>query len=116
MFGPDGSYDEAVLREDVESAPLAQPHEIAEAILWERELNSHARRLAVPLMFSLGEHDALWQADDDILELARATFAGVPAGVFSIVKNAGHCIHLHRVAGAHCLRTLAFAEEAVAFC
>ena len=111
MFGPAGTFDREVADEDLKSAPLSQPSEIKEAIGWPNRVQSVASAITVPVNFSLSEFDALWDSSPDTINQASGMFAQSPLVEARVQRFAGHSVHLHRVARAYNLRTVAFLDE-----
>lgn len=111
MFGPVGTFDPEVADEDFRSAPLSQPSEIKEAIGWPNRVQSVASAIKVPVNFSLSEFDALWESSLDKINQASAMFTQSPLVEARVQRFAGHSVHLHRVARAYNLRTIAFLDD-----
>ncbi|CAH1653337.1 alpha/beta fold hydrolase [Chelatococcus asaccharovorans] len=111
MFGPPGTYDENVVAEDLAWAPLAQPAEIGEALAWQDRVHAVAADVECPVRCVVADTDALWEAGPRFEAAARAAFARSPLIDIATQHNAGHCLHLHHIARAANLRTLAFAAE-----
>lgn len=113
MFGPQGTYDPEVLAEDIAEAPTTRMGDMLGLLDMEGALGRLAPNVSVPVHFSLGEHDALWQTTSEDIQLAKTAFAHVPHAHFRIQPNVGHCLHLHKDARAINLHTLTFIDEVV---
>jgi pimeloyl-ACP methyl ester carboxylesterase len=111
MFGPSGTYDGTVADEDFQSAPLSQPSEIREAVGWPGRVRNAAAPIKVPVNFSLSEYDALWDPAPELINQAARMFRQSPLVEARVQRFAGHSVHLHRVARAFNLRTLAFLDD-----
>ena len=111
MFGPPGTFSDETAEEDFATAPPSQPHEIREALGWGGRMVSVAARIAVPVNVGLGQHDALWDASPDAMARVGAAFTASPRVEVRVVRDAGHCNHLHHAGRACNLRTLAFLDE-----
>jgi pimeloyl-ACP methyl ester carboxylesterase len=111
MFGPVGTFDPEVADEDFKTAPLSQPSEIKEAVGWPARVQGVASTIKVPVNFSLSEFDALWESSPDKINQAAAMFTQAPLVEGRVQRFAGHSVHLHRVARAYNLRTIAFVDD-----
>ena len=111
MFGGPDTYRQEVAAEDLRKAPLSQPAEIREALDWEDRVHAVAPNIEQPVRFVVADQDALWEAGAAMEQAARRAFQRCGALTVSTQRGAGHCLHLHKVARAISLRTLAFAEE-----
>lgn len=111
MFGPSDTFAAAAAEEDFTAAPLSQPAEIKEAIGWDERVLKIAPTIKMPVNFSLSEFDALWEATPEIIARARTLFAASPLLEARVQRFAGHSVHLHKIARAYNLRTIAFADE-----
>jgi pimeloyl-ACP methyl ester carboxylesterase len=111
MFGPAGTFEPDVADEDFRSAPLSQPAEIKEAVDWPSRAQSVAAAIKVPVSYSLSEFDALWDSSPDKIDRASALFTQSPLVEARMQRFAGHSVHLHHVARAYNLRTIAFADD-----
>jgi pimeloyl-ACP methyl ester carboxylesterase len=114
MFGPGETFAQRVADEDFEAAPLSQPTEIKEAFGWEARVVDVAPRIKCPVNFSISEFDALWDSSQSTLDGMRRLFSSSVAAETFVQRRAGHCTHLHKIARAFNLRTLAFADMCIA--
>lgn len=111
MFGPEGTFDPKAADEDFAEAPSSQPTEQKEALRWGDRFSSVAANIRIPVSFSLGEFDSIWESGPAEMERARGLFSSAPTVEARIQRQAGHCTHLHRIARSYNLRTIAFADE-----
>jgi pimeloyl-ACP methyl ester carboxylesterase len=111
MFGPLGTYHDDVVAEDLARAPLSQPAEIVEALEWQERVHAVAADIDCPVRCVIADADALWEAGPAFESGIRKAFSRSRRIDVATQNDAGHCLHLHRIARAANLRTLAFAEE-----
>lgn len=73
-----------------------------------------AARVGVPVQFSWGDHDAVWQSDPGALAEIAAMFTAAPRVHITSQVDGGHNLSLGRTAGAYHLKVLSFVEECIA--
>jgi hypothetical protein len=110
-WGPRELYPERIFDRDV--MPMARipgvpPNEAAE---WPAHLTNFGARIRVPVSFTFGEHERLWQVDDQHFDELRALFVASPRFEVHVQPGAGHNISLSHAGRAYHLRVLAFVED-----
>ena len=112
MFGPDWTFDSAVLPAAHESYAPAPVVELMAARLWStQKLPDLAPRVQVPIHNELAEFDALWDSSPENVEQFAQLFTAAPFIDASVARGTGHSIDHHRLGRALHLRQLAFADE-----
>ncbi|MCG5434242.1 alpha/beta hydrolase [Mycobacterium sp. MYCO198283] len=81
---------------------------------WREDLPAMAARLDVPVRFSLGDHERVWENGPAALTAVAALFTASPRAVWHEQHEAGHNLSLGHTATAYHLSLLAFVEECVA--
>jgi pimeloyl-ACP methyl ester carboxylesterase len=113
FYGPAGSFDPALLREDpsLRPPPLL---ELSDSQVWPDQFAATARRIDVPVRYTLGEYETVTETGEEALRETAALFTGSPQVEIALQPGAGHNISLHHTARAFHLRVLAFFEEVLA--
>ncbi|MGE0879537.1 MAG: alpha/beta hydrolase [Acidimicrobiia bacterium] len=84
------------------------PNEAAE---WPGEFRAFAAKVRIPVRFSFGDHERLWEISDGHFADLRALLTGCPRVEFAVQEGAGHNVSLSHAARAYHLKALAFADE-----
>ncbi|MCW1432396.1 alpha/beta hydrolase [Novosphingobium sp. JCM 18896] len=113
FYGPAGSFDPALLREDpsLRPPPLL---ELSDSQSWPDQFAATACRVEVPVRYTLGEYETVTETGEGALRETAALFSGSPRVEIALQAGAGHNISLHHTAGAFHLRVVAFLEEVLA--
>jgi pimeloyl-ACP methyl ester carboxylesterase len=113
MFGPDWTYDTAVMPQASHASDTTIPR--AELIDinngWIDRVRSVAAKVAVPVQARQAEFDALWITDARQMADFGAAFSSAPLVDARLTGRAGHCIDFHRAGAALQLGQLGFALE-----
>ena len=72
-----------------------------------------AAQVRIPVHFSLGEHELVWQSGPAALDDIAAMFTAAPRVVVGEQRGAGHNLSLGLTATAYHLKVLSFVEECV---
>lgn len=72
-----------------------------------------AARVAVPVQFSVAEHEHVWQSDPQALAQIGAMFSASPRFVLNEQVGTGHNISLSHRAAAYHLKVMSFVEECI---
>jgi pimeloyl-ACP methyl ester carboxylesterase len=80
---------------------------------WHDDLPAMAARVDVPVRFSLGDHERVWERGPAALTAVAALFTAAPRITWYEQRDAGHNLSLGYTATAYHLSVLAFAEECV---
>lgn len=110
MFGPEGSFDPAMVRaSDVANAAAPKSELIDIVGRWHLAATSVLGRIAVPVHYRQAEHDRLWIVDQREVGEFAAALARSPRVDAAMWQGAGHCIDLHHAGRSFQLQQLAFA-------
>ncbi len=114
LFGPPGSFDEAVLNYDsLYGRPMPYPELIdglAAPAIWSDVLP----RIGLPAQISLAEHETMQVTGPELAAELRRLLGGNPRARIRIQAGTGHNASLHRIARAYHLNAIAFFEECLA--
>lgn len=116
IWGPGHLYpkDGASLHGSTASAAAASPaYEGDEVRRWPREFAELAARVRVPVHYTLGDQERVWQAGPAALARTAALFTASRRVVTDEQAWAGHNLSLGLSAGAYHLKVLSFAEECI---
>ncbi|WP_306320074.1 MULTISPECIES: alpha/beta hydrolase [unclassified Streptomyces] len=112
LWGPAELY-----AEDVWNTPYIasdSPAYEGPARVWvERDFARLAAEVRVPVQFSLGDHERVWESGPAALAEITALFTGSPRVRSNEQAGCGHNLSLGLAARSYHLRVLAFAEECV---
>ena len=110
FYGPAGSFDPALLRDDpsLRPPPLL---ELSDSQSWPDQFAATARRIEVPVRYTLGEYETVTETGEEALSETAALFVESPQVETALQAGAGHNISLHHTARAFHLRVMAFFEE-----
>ncbi|KAH0842188.1 hypothetical protein AYO21_00187 [Fonsecaea monophora] len=81
---------------------------------WADYWADYAKEVKVPIMYGMGEHDALWKASRVTVQDFARHFTGSPRVESGIVLGAPHCIELSYWGRGWMTRCLGFAQECAA--
>ncbi|KIX99114.1 uncharacterized protein Z520_05575 [Fonsecaea multimorphosa CBS 102226] len=81
---------------------------------WSDYWLDYARRVQVPVMYGMGEHDALWKASRDTVHDFAKEFTKSPRVESGVVLGAPHCIELSYWGPGWVARCVGFAVECAA--
>jgi len=111
MYGPEGTYDPAVLdiAKHAESpVPLAELVEVAGE--WCTDFAGVAARVEVPVHYGLAEHEGFWHSSDESVAAFGNAFTAAPSVTARRILGGGHNIDHHYVGAAFHREQLAFAR------
>lgn len=80
----------------------------------EHILPALARRVRVPVHFSVGDHERIWRNDPQGLAEVVSRFTAAPRAVLNPQFESGHNLSLGYTATAYHLKVLSFVEECIA--
>ncbi|MET8207691.1 alpha/beta hydrolase [Streptomyces sp. NPDC005373] len=113
LWGPAGLY-----AQDVWNTPHIasdSPSYEGPARIWvERDFARLASRVRIPVQFSLGDHEKVWESGPAALAEITGMFTASPRVRANEQASSGHNLSLGLTARAYHLRVLSFAEECVA--
>lgn len=82
--------------------------------LWLGYWKGYAARIRVPVMYTIGEHDALWLASQQFADDFAAAFVNSPRVESSVLLSAPHCIEHSHLALGFLAHAFGFAMECAA--
>lgn len=109
LWGPSHLYPPEVFGGTAISA--ASPAYEFEARGWVQEFPELAARVRVPVQFSLGDHELVWQPGPAGLADIASLFTAAPRVSVSEQPDSGHNLSVGHSARAYHLKVLSFAEE-----
>jgi pimeloyl-ACP methyl ester carboxylesterase len=113
MYGPEGSYDPAVVDDAEVSADLIPVAELLEVVgPWTTDFAGLAAKVAVPVHYALADTEALWISTDDNVHSFAAAFAASPSVTSERVIGSGHNLDHHNNSAEFHARQLDFARTA----
>jgi pimeloyl-ACP methyl ester carboxylesterase len=102
MYGPQGTYDPAVL---AAAAPACSPVPVAELLEvvhdWITDFPTVAARVDVPVHYALAEHDRLWISTAENMDAFAKAFAVAPSVTAHYLLGTGHNIDHHHTGGQY---------------
>lgn len=108
MYGPDWTFDPAVVATaEVSAAPIPLEELLEVVGGWIDAFPDIAAQVRVPVQYALAEFDGLWIATDDTVREFSAQFSNAPLTDASLFRASGHNIDHH-----HTGRALHFAQVA----
>lgn len=111
MYGPEGSYDPAVVDDAEVSTDMIPVAELLEVVgPWTSDFARLASTVTVPVHYALAEHEALWISTDENVDTFREAFASSPAVTAERVIGSGHNIDHHAGSDGFHARQLDFAR------
>jgi len=109
LWGPGHLYPPEVL--GGASIGAASPAYESAARGWRHEFPALAARVRVPVQFSLGDHEEVWDAGPAALADIASLFTASPRVRVNEQPDSGHNLSLGHAARAYHLKVLSFAEE-----
>jgi pimeloyl-ACP methyl ester carboxylesterase len=108
LWGPDHLYPAYPASAVYSPAP---GYEGEEGRGWPREFPALAARVRIPVRYSLGDHELVWQSGPAALAEVAALFTSSPRVVTGEQPSGGHNLSLGFSAMAYHLKVLSFVEE-----
>jgi pimeloyl-ACP methyl ester carboxylesterase len=93
--------------------PLTPPYEVAQVEDWPEEFERLAARVRIPVLFSVAEHENIWQSDKGAVAQIAAMFSATAWCSTHRQRRSGHNLSLGWTAAAYHMRVFSFAEECV---
>ena len=112
LWKPPGLYPSDVVG-GARFASATPDYEAAVGEQWPTDFPELAARVSVPVHYSLGEHERVWQTGPEALAEIAALFTASPHVELLELANSGHNLSVGRTATAYHLRILSFVEECV---
>lgn len=111
MYGPEGTYDPAVVDGAEFSTDMIPVAELLEVVgNWTTDFAALASRVTVPVHYALAEHEALWISTDENVDVFREAFTASPSVLAEHVLGTGHNIDHHKDSQEFHARQLTFAR------
>jgi pimeloyl-ACP methyl ester carboxylesterase len=114
FYGPDASFDPAILDADATMSRPVPAAEIIDAVRCGVDTAVLAPEVTIPVQFTRAAHEASSVGGEEVLAAAETLFTSSSRFVGHWQVGSGHNISLHRVARAYHLRTVAFFDEVLA--
>jgi pimeloyl-ACP methyl ester carboxylesterase len=112
LYGPEETVDVDVVESAKASVEPVPPEEMLEIVGdWPESVAKLAAAVAVPVQYTLAEHDGLWVVDESRVAAFAGYFTSAPWVDARLQAGAGHNLDHHRLSRALHLRQLAFASE-----
>jgi len=112
MFGPDGSFDPAVVRASDSANSEAPKAELLDIVGgWHANAHEILGRIEVPVHYRQAEVDRLWIVNQGEVDGFAAALSHSPRVDAEMMVGTGHCIDLHHVGRALQLQQLGFALQ-----
>jgi pimeloyl-ACP methyl ester carboxylesterase len=112
FYGPDDSFDPAVLDEATTSVAPAPAVEIREwAHRWSDEAAAATAAVEVPVHLRVSENDAVLDVTPDSLTRFASSFSAAPSMDAALIEGAGHNADHHHAGTTLHLEQLAFASS-----
>ena len=89
--------------------PSDELHDIN--ITWVTYMHKYMEQIKVPVMYGIGEFDALWKSRKDLVERYRLSFTSSPRVDGCVVPMAPHCIEISHQSRSWLTRCCGFAIE-----
>jgi pimeloyl-ACP methyl ester carboxylesterase len=113
MYGPEGSYDPAVVDDAEVATDLIPVAELLEVVgPWTTEFAALASTVTVPVHYALAENEALWVSTDNNVSAFRDSFTASPSVTSERVLGSGHNLDHHNSSAEFHARQLQFARTA----
>ena len=112
LWKPPGLYPSDVVG-GARFASATPDYEAAVGEQWRTDFPELAAQIAVPVHYTLGEHERVWQTGPEALAEIAALFTASPRVELLELANSGHNLSVGRTATAYHLRILSFVEECV---
>jgi pimeloyl-ACP methyl ester carboxylesterase len=113
LWQPTEFYPEEVLTGAL-SAPGAAYESEVTANWPRRDFPEVAARVDVPVQFSAGDHERVWESTPEALAAIAALFTSSPRVLINEMTDSGHNLSVGLTADAYHARVLSFVEECVA--
>ena len=115
MFGPPGSYDDAMPNASHVADVQAPKAELVDIVsTWHDVVTDVAGRITVPVHYRQGAADGLWIVDETEVERFAAALVSAPQVDARLLPGVGHCIDFHRAGREFQKQQLAFAMRCAA--
>ncbi|MEN0105564.1 MAG: alpha/beta hydrolase [Pseudomonas sp.] len=113
FFGPEGTYDSAVMpHASYEAAAPAPRSELIDISLgWPKLVNKLAAKVTVPVHYRQPQYEMLWPISTELVAQFARAFSNSPEVDAALLPGAGHCVDFHRVGEAFQREQLAFAKR-----
>lgn len=112
MYGPDGTYDPAVVDDAEVSTDLVPVAELLEVVgRWTTDFPGLASLVTVPVHYALAEHEQLWISTDEGVKAFADAFTASPSVTAERVIGSGHNLDHHRDFAAFHARQLDFVRS-----
>jgi pimeloyl-ACP methyl ester carboxylesterase len=113
FFGPEGTYDPAVMPQAsyAAGAPAPRSELIDISLGWPKIVTKLAAKVTVPVHYRQPEFEKLWPVNDALIRQFADAFTNSPEVDAAMLEGAGHCIDFHRVGEQFQLQQLAFAKR-----
>ncbi len=112
MFGPPGSFDDAMVRATDPAGCAAPKAELVDIVsTWEARAPSVLGRIRVPVHYRQGEFDRLWIVSPAEIAAVAAALSASPRVDAAMMEGSGHCLDFHHVGRSFQLQQLAFALQ-----
>lgn len=112
MFGPEGSFDPAMVREsDVANAAAPKPELIDIVGGWHLRARDILGRIRVPVHYRQAEFDRLWIVNQGEVDGFAAALSASPRVDAQMVSGTGHCMDFHHVGRALQTQQIGFALQ-----
>jgi pimeloyl-ACP methyl ester carboxylesterase len=113
MYGPEGTYDPAVVDDAEVSTDLIPVAELLEVVgPWTTDFAGLASAVTVPVHYALAENEALWISTDENVNAFRDGFTASPSVIAERVLGSGHNLDHHKNSADFHARQLQFARAA----
>ena len=110
MFGPEGSFDPAMVRASDAANAAAPKSELIDIVgRWPLDATGVLGRIAVPVHYRQAECDRLWIVDQHEVDGFAAALSRSPRVDAAMWRGTGHCIDLHHAGRSFQLQQLGFA-------
>jgi pimeloyl-ACP methyl ester carboxylesterase len=101
MYGPEGTFDPAVVDAAEASTDLIPVAELREVVGgWTTDFQGLAATVTVPVHYALAEHEQLWLSSDENVRAFGAAFTASPSVSVERVMGSGHNLD-HHASSAH---------------
>jgi hypothetical protein len=91
------------------SMPSDELHDIV--VTWVTYMHEYMGQVRVPVMYGIGEFDALWKSGKDLVDRYRLSFTSSPRVDGCVVPMAPHCIEISHQSRSWLTRCCGFAIE-----
>ncbi|MDV3127818.1 alpha/beta hydrolase [Mycobacterium sp. 21AC1] len=113
LWEPARLYPDDVLGTGLSSAGTSYEGDVVKT--WSsHDFPELAAQVRVPVQFTAGDHESVWESDADALAGIAALFSSAPQVDVGELPESGHNLSVGLTAAAYHLRVLSFVEECVA--